>query len=306
VTVKSSGRAVDLPIALVDDQTVTVPISIGTEKTDALVEQFDNWRREVVDAYLVQVAVFKDLGDMAVRADTQREKVVEQAEGALKRMSDDYDRLALAKQQLPAEVPNRKKEMTDLDGLMEKLKAGVDQLKTFTDKQEKILKEETRPERKTARAQLADAALAEQRADFDKAIELYKKGLAVINDPDGKKHLEKLETQWMPRDDEHIRARKFVYETWPGLDTAGLDREMDTARKALQVFKSAGDYLSPRKLVLVTTTQLTKLKKESSELKPQINEDDHAAAERIQKVVPPLQKLLEDTVAFLKTASPEG
>jgi tetratricopeptide (TPR) repeat protein len=304
ITIISGGKVrAYLPLPLVDDQTVTVPVSVNAEQVDALAERLESWQRDVDDAWRVQVGVFEDLNEMSRKANTPSEKVVARAQSGLKRITDDFDRLAVERQQLMAEVAGRKVDTSRQDSVLNALKEGVKKLSDYADKQDKIMKEESRPERRTARSELEDANLAEERADYDKAIELYRKGLAVIDDPGRRKHLEKLEREWMTRDEEHLQARKFVYQTLPKLDTAGLEQEMDNIRKALQVFKSAGDYRSSNKLRIALQDQIVRVTKEGDSLKPDLREEDVKPAERVKKVNPQLLQLAKDTVSFLETAS---
>jgi hypothetical protein len=294
-----------LPLPLVDDQTVPVVVRITTERADALAERFDKWQREVDDAWLAQVYIFEDLKDMAVKAGTAREKIVERAEAGLKRTSDDFDRLNQEKEQLAREPGGRRGEMKRLESVLRELKKGETMLQEFTSKQKKALQEESKPERKAANAQLIDAQLAEQRADYDQAIKLYRAGLKQIEDEEKKKHFEKLEKDWDAKGEEHEKARKFIYETWPKLDTAGLDRDMDKAKKALQQFKEVRDYLSPKKLILATNTHLSRLQKEVQELNPALNEGDENPAKRVKKVITQLQQLYQEALAFVSSAKDE-
>jgi hypothetical protein len=302
VTISSGSKVLALlPLALIDEQTVPVAVRVKNERVDMLAERFDHWQRQVYDAWLYQVHIFESLKDMAAKAGVSREKIVEYAQTGLKRTSDDYARLSQEKDQIGRE-PGRRGEMKRLEAVLSELKKGEKMLTDFANDQEKIVKEESRPEMKTARAQLIDAQLAEQRADYEQAIELYKKGLAVIKEADKEKHLAKLEQEWVPKGEEHEKARKFVYDTFPGLDTEGLEREMDRAKKALQHFREVRDYLSPKKLILTTKTHLSRLQKEFKELKPELNDTDERPAKRIQKIATELGKISQEAAAFLQTA----
>jgi hypothetical protein len=303
VTVRTGGevRAL-LPVPLVDEQTVVEAVSVTPgQATDPAADRFLSWARQVDDAWLVQVGIFQDLRELAQKPGEPREKIVARAEGGRKRTSDDCDRLAREREELPPEAA-RKPDMPRLEGILKDLKKGEKDLSDFVAAQDKILKEESKPEMKAAKAQIEDAGLAEEKADYGQAIELYKKALGVINDPKIKKHVEDLEAEWLPRGEAHEAARKFVYGTWPGLDTRGLEREMESARKALEVFKSVGDKRSPRKLVLTIKTHVSRLTQELGTLKADTRDDDRTDAERIKKVSGELEKLSREALDYLSKA----
>jgi hypothetical protein len=299
VTVQSGGHRAFVPLPLLDEQTVVVAMSAAGEKSDALAQRFDRWQRQVDDAWLVQVAAFQDLQMMSQKPGTPRDKIVKRAQAALRRTTDDYNRLSLEKDDLQHDAATRPQDLKRLEVVLQELKAGEKQLSDFVVKQEKILQEEDRPERRTAQAQIVDAQLAEEKAEYEQAIELYEKAKPFIDDPEFQKHLNNLESKWMPRDDAHKRARKFIYETWPVLDTVGLEREMENARKALAECKSANDTLAPRKLVLAARTHISRLTKEKTELHAERNEGDEKPYDRIVKVGPELEQLMRDALDYL-------
>jgi tetratricopeptide (TPR) repeat protein len=302
ITVRSGGKIrAYLPLPILDDHTVVVPFSANTDQVDALAQRIDRWQRHVDDAWRVQNAVFQDLNALLQRVGTPREKIIDRAKAGRERTIEDYGRLIGEKEELPRDLGPRKSELKRLEAVLQDLQKGEKQLTDFVEKQEKIFKEESSPERKTARAQFEDARLAEDKAEYEQAIDLYKKALAVINDPAAKKQLEDLEAKWKPLDKNHIRARKFIYETWPNLDTRGLESEMEAAGKALEECKSAGDRLTPRKLVLATRTHVNRLRQERDELKPDVRESDQKPLERIVKVGAELQKLMSDALEYLKS-----
>src|SRR5262249_25543607 len=109
-----------------------------------------------------------------------------------------------------------------------------------------------------------------------------------------------LKKEWEPKDDKHAAARKFIYETWPGLDTPGLDARMKGARDAFETCKGANDSLGPLKLLRATETHAQRILKELNELKPDVNIDDGKAAKLIQKVVRQRRQLDADLRDYLK------
>jgi tetratricopeptide (TPR) repeat protein len=290
--------------------------AVPSEQADALAQRFDRWRRQVSEASWVHEGIFKDLNEMGNKPGVTRDKIIERAREGLKRTAEDFDSLSAEKQAIIDEAakhrPDPKQhgeviekyraEMQRQDRVLAYLKDGRKALTDYLEKQEGLFKEESSPERKSAQAQLIDAEFAEQNADFDKAIDLYKKALGVIQDERRKKHLEELEAQWAISDDEHRKARRFVYETWPQLDTPGLERvmgERGEARRALDEFRRVGDRLSPQKLVRAANTHVVRLNKEATELNTTVNEQDAKPAERIKKIVPELTQLIADAIDFV-------
>jgi hypothetical protein len=254
-------------------------------------------------AWLTHVEIFRELQEMGQKPDTPREKIVDRAREGLKRTQDDYERLFAEKEELLRDPTVKQAELAGEEKSLDDLKKGQQQLQDFVTKQEAVLKEENKPEKKAARAKVIDAGLAEDKAEYGQAIKLYGEALGVIEAPAVKKHLEELEAKWELRGDNHKKARAFIYDRWPDLDTIGLDNEMDKAKKALEECKAVGDTLSPRKLLLAAQTHVSQLKKEAGLLRQDINPDDVKPAKRIARVTEKLQELVRDTVEYLKTAA---
>lgn len=310
VTVLSSGKPLALlPLPLVSEEPVVVVVDVKADTDDMLIRRIDSWRTQVNEASLVQVHIFQEIQDLAQKPGASREKIVKRAQDGLKRTQEDYEYLQAEEKELldDPEIkrldPKQQEQMKQQEQTLEDLKNGEKELKKFVDKQEKILQEENSPERKAALALFADAELALKKADYGQAIELYQKGLLVIDDPSVRKTLEKLEADWKPRSDAHREARAFIYDKWPDLDTVGLDREMETARKALEECIRVGDKIGPLKLYLASKTHIIHLQKELEGLKPAINVDDEKPAQLIKKIADDLQKLVADTLKFLDKES---
>jgi tetratricopeptide (TPR) repeat protein len=304
VTVKIGGQPrAYVPIPILGDETVAVPMSTVAEQIDTISQRIERWQRHVDDAWLVHVEVFTDLRNLGQKIGTPRETLVTRAEAGLKRTIEDYNRLNTEKEGLIREAGAGRPEIKRLEQRLADLKEGEGFLSKFIDDQNKVINEDAKPERKAAKNQIIDAGIAEEKNDYQQAIDLYTNALKVIDDPKVKEHLEQLEAQWMLKDMDHARARKFIYETWPGLDTAGLEREMENARKALDECKKANDKLSPRKFIQATNSHFARIKQEKDGLKPDTRPDDEKPAQRIATVLPKLIELSSDAIEWVKTSS---
>jgi hypothetical protein len=301
ITVKKDNQdRAYLPLAIMDDQLVPVVVNATTVEQDALSQRVQHWQRQVDDAWLVYVAIFQDITAISRKAGVSREKILEQARAGLARMTDDYNRLSNERQEMPAEV-GRRADVKSHDQLLVELKKEQTKLSGFVTEQEKIFTEESRPERRIALAQFVDAGLAEEKADYDQAIKLYESALKEIKDPQREEYLEKLKALWATKDEAHAAARRFVYDTFPGLDTAGLEREMENARKALAEFKRVGDKLSPNKLLQAANTHSSRIRQEAAKLKDENYDGQETDNQRLANVSKELVPLIKETVDFLQT-----
>ena len=94
---------------------------------------------------------------------------------------------------------------------------------------------------------------------------------------------------------EHERARKFIYETWPRLDTARRIRsQLGRARQVVRICLDAGDSLSPNKLLLASVAHTNTLQKELDALKKRDGEDARDQTRIIEEVASGLETLLKE------------
>lgn len=294
-----------IPVPLVDDHTVVAVLSASTDKGDTLARDLERWKEEVLMAWKVQAQIFKDLNEMAEKADTPRAKIIERAQEGLTRTADDWSKLEEEKGRILGAVKTQPPDLKAQEDTLSDLRRGEKKLREYVKEQEESLKKDADPDRQKARAMVADAGLEEEKAEYGKAIELYRKAMEVLTDDKTlQDRVNKLETAWTPRDEAHARARDFIYKVWPGLDTAGLEREMATAHKALDACKGVGDTLYPRRLLLAIKDHITRLSQESAAALKKTDLDDDKSVERIAKVSDQLKKLLSATLDYLKTKSP--
>jgi hypothetical protein len=295
-----------LPLALVDEQTPVVLLAAADEKGEELALRIRRWKEQVALAWNVHTDVFKEINQMAEKANNSREAIVQKARVGSKRATDDCARLALLKAELLRDAGKSAPDLKEQDVILADLSAGARRLDKYANDQEKILVDENSPEAKQGKALLGDAELAEEKLEYGQAIELYRKAMETLPPDEGlRKRVKELEDAWNPKNPEHAKARAFIYEVWPGLDTAGLEREMDNARKALKECKAVSDTLYPRKLVMATKTHTLRLEQEAAALKKETVDDDKPL-KRIAKVSEELKKLLDDTLKYLKSGGEGG
>lgn len=115
-----------------------------------------------------------------------------------------------------------------------------------------------------------------------------------------KRELDDLKQAWEPKSEEHRKARAFIYEVWPKLDTAQKMKErMNEARRALQTCREAKDKLTPHKLLLADVALDGRLQKQLAGLRVTESEDDRRVAKVIAQVHDDLERLHADAVEYL-------
>src|SRR5205823_3128293 len=158
------------------------------------------------------------------------------------------------------------------------LKTRRKDLQDFSDKMNEALQEASSPEKQQLRAKVQTARLLENDGEIEKAIQLYESIAQKEGDQSAiSSHVKKLKERWQTKDENHRRARNFIYGAWPNYRTAAdMKAHMEEARKAFQTCRDAGDKLSPVKLLKANIAHTAQLNKESEGLEPEKNEDDRA------------------------------
>jgi hypothetical protein len=170
----------------------------------------------------------------------------------------------------------------------------------YLDNLDKVHREEADPKWARLKEKALQARGLENEAQFDQAIALYQE---VIKEASGQsgiqeyvKHVEQLKKDWALKDaDAHPKARKFIYEVWPHLETANqLKSNADSARQALATMQKVGDRLTPRMLLRANISHANRLAKRLQELLVSRSEDDSLEAQAILDVQKDLDKLTKD------------
>jgi hypothetical protein len=302
--VSNSVRA-QFPVPIYDQGVTVCPVALSKDDQIQLALDQRLWENGMYETDLRQGRLFRELS----KADPEnRQATLEKAKKGLDALNADLDlidgkrRDLLQRKMAPAAGEDRLKD----------LREKRDKLKTFVANQEDIIRSENDPSRKEILELINQAQFLEGQAEFGKALKVYdqvleKVKIAGLKDPklnDYVAHVNQLKTNWDTKGPDHEYARKFIYETWPDLDTEDLQRGVGEARKALEACRKAGDRLSPQKLAKVALAHQGKLNQKRSELNPDLNVDDVKTAQSIEAVLDDLAKLLKEVNDVLKQSAP--
>ncbi len=294
-----------IPVALLDDRPVVVPVNVTAEAGSALASRRAAWERNVSDSVMVQITLFKEIQELMSRPEGAKQ-ALEKARAGLKRTEADLEGLEAERAELEKEGGASFRPPREMQRLKD-LEEGKKQLVSFLGKQDEIERTENDPKRKAWRSLVEQARLLEKEAEVGKAIGIYKKVLGEgLDSAELQKHLEDLEKAWKPVDEAHADARRFIYNVWPILETARLKEQMAEAEKAFAECRRAKDLIGPLRLFKATEAHAVRLKKELDALNPSINIDDEKPAQLIKEIAPGLSKLAGDIQLYLQKNQPLG
>jgi hypothetical protein len=221
-----------VPVAVVDDKPVIIPVVVTGESSGLFASRRAIWERNVADSLLVQINLFNEIQELTSKPDGQAQ-ALEKARAGLSRTRADIKSLKDERGELAREaarpgggpfIPAREEQR------LKELERGEDQLTRFVSRQEEILRDESDPKKREARRQVERGRLLEQEGEAGKAIAVYEKALKDgLDSAELRAHLEDLKKRWTPADDKHAEARAFIYKVWPGLDLEGLRAQLPEA-----------------------------------------------------------------------------
>jgi hypothetical protein len=288
----------------IQDQEVTV--QIGLNKTQEAVAQLlaevlelTRQYREVRD---MQRRYYESIGkiesnDLALKAaknarsslESDMERLKDRKTALKARLANDPDNKALPKpitldeaDQIEAELELRKKALNRLIGQLE-------EFKRFDDAPD-------RKERRQKVAEIQEKVLkAYDDCEFDTMIDLLR--AAVKEYPEArslKTQLDKMESEWKIRSNEHNLARQFLVKEWPTLKTAAdIGPKLATARQKIAVCVKVGDNLTIRKFHKYLGESAKALAEEVKTLEGDDSDEAAAKKKKIDAVIADLLKVVE-------------
>jgi hypothetical protein len=308
--VSGETRRARFPVPVLDDRVTVLVVPATSEEGSLLADRVRLLLGAVRVAYDVQVQQFNDINELTAKPE-QRVKALARVRQTLERLEKDYSTYTAERDEMKTEVaklpPNQQPPpqlLSAIDALLKQIKSGEADLVKHVALLEKIEKEENDPKKKDWLGQLEQAKLLEKQGELGKAIAIYEKAPPEFQDAALKNQLAELKKLWEPKSPEHAKARKFIYEVWPGLDTPSLEARLKDAKAALAECEKVGDLLGPAKLLRGIQGHLARLSKELDRLQPEVNILDDKPTKLIQKLLPELQALDKAVNAYLEKNRP--
>jgi hypothetical protein len=295
-------QGVSLPIEIIEGRTAVCRIKVkgGSEKLAALEYRREAWLRRIYDDIRLVSDGTRELNQLLAQS---LQAARDRAQAGLKNFDDELTHLTKEHGELKRlaqenKIPAGQFDLHDGEQRLAELREKRTKLNDFVQRVEEALKE---GEQNAGLAQLLERArLLEAEADFAQAIALYER--VVKASPEQTKirsYLDQLKQGWALQGSKHAEARTFVYDVWPKIEVAGLQKGMEPARQALATLKAAGDRLTPRKMLQANAIHAANLKKEVDRLRQRDSVDNRSQAKVIAQVADSLRRLSEEITAFV-------
>jgi len=296
-----------VPIALVDDQPISIEVNVSKEVDTLFNVRLASWQSNVADSLQMQANLFKRLEMLGAKTEN-RNDIIQEALSGLKRSREDRAQLFREKDGIVKEAHDKNIALKTQreEKRLEELAEGEQTLADFIKKQKEIEASENDPQKKKWLSDIASAKLLVKELEIGKAIAIFERIQAEgYKNAELDAYLKKLHKDWDPVNAEHKEARGFIYGVWPTLDTSRLEDNIPKVQNALKKCEDAGDLISIRKLLKGTEGHADRLAKELKELHPDRVPADVDPARKLQKVSAEIIKLGTDIQDYLK-AHPAG
>jgi hypothetical protein len=306
--IKGGDIRAQFPVELVDERTVVCRLRTGVkaESQEALELRKDLWVRRIYDELRVVADRTAELNGLMRKS---LDHALTSAQDGLKSLGEELGGLDLERidiqRQASAQELKAALDLREGEQRLDDLRARHKEMERFVSKLATAIKEQTLAT--NVIQVLGRARLSEEAADFDQAIALYEEALKLKAEPPRiAAHLDRLKRTWEARSPAHIKARDFIYKTWPQLGRLELSAltvtKVKEARAAFSLCKDLGDTLTPRKLLLTNAIHAGNLKKRLDVLKRQVTEDNETEAQTIARVAEELNGLHTEVRSFLSAA----
>jgi hypothetical protein len=292
-----------LPVPILDERPVVCRIKVKPEAEALAPLEFrrDAWLRRIYDNIRLSAQRVEELN---AQLGQSLDGALKKGQDGLKSMDDELGHLTTEGEELRRQArertPPAQLDLREGDQRLNELRQRQKELQQFVGRVEQVLKEAGSAKTQRLHKLLERARLLEGEADFEQALTLYK---AVLKEGGEqvkvRERLEQLAKEWQLKGEQHAEARRFIYQTWPMLDVAGLKDNLEKARQALAVCREAQDRLTPLKLQRSNAVHAANLKKQEDALQRQEGEDAQNQRRVLIQVAQGLQRLHGETAAWL-------
>lgn len=293
-----------LPVALIENRTAIarVKINADAETLAALEIRRDAWLRRAYDD--VRLASERT-HELAQQLNQSLEAALEAGKRGLPLFDEEVKYLESERDELARICREKKSPFNPREGeqQIDELRKKSKELQAFVGRLESALKD-AGAEKSLGLVKLVERArLFESEADYDAAIRVYDQVVQASPEQSAKvkTHLEKLKTAWATKNDKHAEARAFICKSWPTIEVAELQKNLDRVKSALIECKQADDKLTVQKLLRVNVTHTTNLKKELETLSRSNSEDNRNRRKVLVAVSEAVLALNGEAAAFVAT-----
>jgi hypothetical protein len=293
-----------LPIALVDERPVVCRLKITNEAEGAALWELrkDQWLGRLYDLVRLEAEQRNQLNGLLARS---LDEALQHVRTWRKNLGEELDQLSLEREKLLKLARDKKVQRVDLregEQRLAELREGQKKLDAMLARLEEAVQDSATGKSLGLAGMLERARLLESEANFEQALQLYRRILDLHADQGKlKTHYQMLQKAWLPRDDKHAEARQYIFQTWPGLEPKELGNHLEIVREKWGICQQAQDRLTARKLVQTNIGHAANLKRALDALRRQDTEDSRAQAKVIAQVAENLRRLHGEVVEFLKT-----
>jgi hypothetical protein len=312
---RTDTRLALIPVEIVGNRIITCPIS--ADYSGPLAELTVRHRRLINQAQTALALSTERFGEIAkLVKDDEKQKALETTKTAIDELEKDLSEHKIDLAALTQAIQTAKMEQSvsvdDAKAQTDQIQQRLKDLHDFIAKLTGVENQEKNPDRAKWAEKVDRAHFLEKTADYAEAIKLYEQVLQQLPEggpkPDLQNHYNELKRIWDKQDQnaQLAKARKFIYETWPKLDSvAALSKNLPELREAFTACKDAGDYLTPQKLLLTFAKKADLLNSRQELLRQGSGgEDAIAENEEIGKLSHSLGELQDAVVKYIKEMVP--
>jgi len=291
----------NVPVEIVEERTLSIAINVSpeAERRGPLYLRRDRWLHRVYDSMEVAGNVVRRFNAEQLRTEAQKiaQDGLRALEQDLNNLKEEQRNLELESANLPADS---RPSLTEGEQHLQELQALRQQLEGHVTSLDKVVKDETDPERRKWKEMVEQARALQYSAEYARAITIYEDVVAKSKDPKVREELNKLKQAWEVKNEQHEQARKFIYKNWSQLTkVTELKDKLSKAHEAFETCRAAGDLLSPRMLLKANLAHATRLAREAETYKPQDNEDERQLVKKIYDLVKDLEQLSKEIESYL-------
>jgi hypothetical protein len=299
-----------MPVPILDKERIVVCrlAPAGESEAVGLLDQdYERFLGHLREGILKEVERITELNELNEAKNL--EGTLEQAERGKKELSADIDSFRQEASSLRergrALSPERPERQQAVNESLEKLSQQLRNLEQYASGLKEVVARQNDPRVAQIKAAFVRAQGLVNQAEFSAAIALYEQTIRDANDPglvkEYQKKVDKLKAAWKIKNNEHAKARSFIEDTWPKLDSVEeLAAKKPMAFAAVATCRAVGDYLTPQILSKANIVHADRLFKRLAAIKRSGNVEGQDEVKKIAEIANDLKELDADAAKASK------